>query len=68
MRGLTTLKRSGAAAVLAFAGGYAITRYGGQMRHRLKQANKRRKLQSELSHVMGEKARIEEELRQMEEE
>lgn len=66
MKVLTKIKFVGAMVILAGGVGFLVSRYGGQMRQRLQEAQKKRALQAELASIMGEKARVEEELRQLE--
>jgi len=66
MKFLAKVKFVGAMTLLAGGIGYLVSRFGGQMKQKLKEAQKKRELQAELAAVLGEKARIEEELRQLE--
>lgn len=67
MKLVTKLKVLGVATAFAGAVGFLVSRFGGQVQQKLKEAKKRRELQEELSRVLGEKARIEEALRQLDE-
>jgi hypothetical protein len=66
MKLLAKVKFVGAMTLLAGGVGYLVSRFGGQMKQKLKESQKKRELQAELAAVLGEKARIEEELRQLE--
>ena len=66
MRLSTKLKLIGIATLLAFAIGYVLSRYRRIIKKQWDQARQKRELNRELAQVLGEKARIEEELRQME--
>ena len=66
MKLLTKIKFIGVITALAGGIGFLVSRFGGQVQRRLKDAQKKRELQDELAAVLGEKARIEEALRQLE--
>ena len=66
MKLFTKIKWMGAITVLAGGIGFLVSRFGGQVQQRLKEAQKKRELQDELATILGEKARVEEALRQLE--
>ena len=66
MRLSTRIKLVAVATAVAFLAGYIVSRYGRLLREQWDLGRRRRQLNRDLATVLGEKARIEEELRQME--
>ena len=66
MKLFTKIKFIGVITALAGGIGFLVSRFGGQVQQRLKEVQKKRELQEELATILGEKARVEEALRQLE--
>lgn len=66
MKFFTKVKWVGVITALAGGIGFLVSRFGGQVQQRLKEAQKKRELQDELATILGEKARVEAALQQLE--
>lgn len=66
MKLFTKVKLIGVITALAGGIGFLVSRFGGQVQQRLKEAEKKRELQDELAAILGEKARVEAALQQLE--